>query len=182
MRYCIVFFVPLLTFVWADIAIGEWDYLSAEETRPLQTGSYKSTNGKVIEYVIAVGTESKPVVVQAERIEDALSTGKEIEIRLKWVKIEGRLFAGTKLTNADCSPRIINQDVYFVRTTFSDEVGFENVEFSSNACFEKSTFSSVSYVQPNGESLLKSENRTLFLGRSGGRVLKVAFRRNSTPG
>jgi len=29
-------------------------------------------------------------------------------------------------------------------------------------------FSNVSYVQPNGESLLKSENGTFFSGRSGG--------------
>ncbi len=38
---------------------------------------------------------------------------------------------------------------------------------------------SVSYVQPNEESLLKSENRTPFLGRNDGPVLKMAFRRSS---
>ena len=133
-----VFLMSLLTIVWADIAIGEWDYLRAEETRLLADGNLEEgTDENGIRYVIAVGTEEKPETIQAERIEDALSTGKEI--RLKWVEIkESIVFEGE-----------IKPAAFFRSAIFSGYVSFGSATFSradfSNAAFSRADFGSAKF-------------------------------------
>ena len=79
--------------------------------------------------MIVVGTRSKPEVVQASDIIEALQEGKEI--RLRYARIEGSIEFH----------REIKQDVYFIQTEFSGGVGFRDAEFSGKVYFTFAKFS-----------------------------------------
>jgi uncharacterized protein YjbI with pentapeptide repeats len=106
------------------IACAEWGWENPEPQK------FKAYDG----FVIAVGSENKPEIVQASDIEDALRKGKEI--RLKNAKIEGKL---------SFLPPIIpfKQAIYFIHTTFLGEIDFHEITFTKEANFRKATFREV---------------------------------------
>ena len=104
------------------MTLGKWTPEEIIKAEPQEFTVYE-------DYVIAVGTEEKPVVVEAECLKEALLAGKGI--RLKFARIEGSLQRpGTE----------IKQNVYFTETQFSGEADFIKAQFSGYAYFSGTKF------------------------------------------
>lgn len=109
------------------MTLGKWTPEEVIKAEPQEFTVYE-------DYVIAVGTEEKPVVVEAECLKEALIADKGI--RLKFARIEGSLQRpGTE----------IKQNVYFTQTRFSGKVDFRGAHFSGEGNFVSAQFSGYAY-------------------------------------